>query len=128
LKKRGTIKPSKSRKRYFNAPNHFKRKFLSAPLSPNLKTEYGTRSMPVIDGDTVIITKGDRKLSEGRVIRVDTDNSVIYIEGITRNRVDGSTFQIPIRANNVMITELNLDDNWRRDILERKSFSSQRTG
>jgi len=102
----------------YNSPNHKKRKFISAPLSPNLRVEYGTRSMPVRVNDTVSITKGDRKLAEGRVLRVNTKDLKIYIEGVTRTRQDGSTVQIPIRAENVMITRLNLDDEWRREILD----------
>lgn len=123
--KKGSRKPSTSRRNMYNTPNHKKRKYLSAPLSPNLRAEYGTRSMPVIADDTVSITKGDRKLAEGRVLRVNTKDLKIYVEGVTRTRQDGSTVQIPIRAENVMITRLNLDDVWRRDILERKSFSAE---
>jgi large subunit ribosomal protein L24 len=80
--------------------------------------------MTVVVDDTVSITKGDRKLTEGKVIRIDSKDGKLYIEGVTRNRLDGSTVQIPIRAENVMITRLNLNDNWRRQILERKSFSA----
>lgn len=123
--KKGIRKPSTARRRRYNAPNHIKRKFLSAPLSPSLRAEYGTRSMPVIVDDTVSITKGDRKLSEGKVLRVNTAESKVYIEGVTRTRQDGSTVQIPVRAENVIITRLNLNDKWRRDILERKSFSAE---
>jgi large subunit ribosomal protein L24 len=117
------IKPSTIRKKKYNAPNHIRRKFLSAPLSPSLRAEHGTRSMPIVVDDTVSIIKGDRRLSEGKVIRVDHKKSRIYIEGITRNRMDGSSVQIPIRSQNVMITRLNLSDQWRRKILERKGFS-----
>lgn len=116
-------KPSTARRIRYKAKNHIKRKFLSAPLSPSLKAEYGTRSLTVIVDDTVTITKGDRKLSEGKVLKVDTKSGRIYIEGVSRNRIDGSTLQIPIRAENVMITRLNLEDTYRRRILERKSFS-----
>ena len=123
--KTNVTKPSTSRKLRYNAPSHQRRRFISAPLSPNLRAEHGTRSMPVIVDDTVSITKGDRSLSEGRVLRVDTKNSRIYIEGVTRTRMDGSTVQIPIKAENVIITRLNLNDQWRRRILERKSFSAE---
>jgi len=123
--KKGTKKPSTTRRNMYNAPNHKKRRYLSAPLSPSLRVEYGTRSMPVIVNDTVNITKGDRKLAEGKVLRVDTKDRKIYIEGVTRTRLDGSTVQIPIRAENVMITRLHLDDEWRRNVLERKSFSAE---
>ena len=121
--KKGITKPSSSRRKRYLASNQLKRKFISAPLSPSLRAEHGTRSMPVVVDDTVSITKGDRKLSEGRVLRVNTSKSRIYIEGVTRTRQDGSTVQIPIRAENVMLTRLNLNDQWRRRMLERKSFS-----
>jgi ribosomal protein uL24 len=126
--KKGVTKPGKVRKRRFTAPNHIKRKFLSAPLSPSLKTEHGTRSMPVRVDDTVTITKGDRKITEGRVIRVDMKRGKIYIEGVTRTRMDGSTVQIPIRPENVMITRLNLDDSMRRSVLNRRGFEAKREG
>jgi len=123
--KKGAKKPSTVRRNMYNAPNHKKRKYLSAPLSPSLRAEYGTRSMPVVANDTVNITKGDRKLAEGKVLRVDTKDRKIYIEGVTRTRQDGSTVQIPIRTENIMITRLHLDDEWRRNMLERKSFSAE---
>lgn len=123
--KKGIRKPSTARRRRYNAPNHIKRKFLSAPLSPSLRAEYGTRSMPVIVDDTVSITKGDRKLSEGKVLKVNTAESKVYIEGVTRTRQDGSMVQIPVRAENVIITRLNLNDQWRKNILERKGFSAE---
>ena len=123
--KLGVTKPSTSRKQRYTATSHLRRKFISAPLSPSLRGEHGTRSMPVVVDDTVSITKGDRKLSEGRVLKVDTKNEKIYIEGVTRSRQDGSTVQIPIKSENVMITKLNLNDQWRKKILERKSFSAE---
>ena len=123
--KQNITKPSTARKRRYTAPNHLKRKHLSAPLSPSLRAEHGTRSMPVVQDDTVSITKGDRKLSEGQVLRVDVKDCRIYVEGVTRTRMDGSTVQIPIKPENVMITRLNLNDQWRRRILERKSFSAE---
>ena len=118
-------KPSSARKQRYNATNQKRRKFVSAPLSPSLRAEHGTRSMPVVVDDTVSITKGDRKLSEGRVLRVDTHKIRIYIEGVTRTRMDGSTVQIPVKAENVIITRLNLNDQWRRRSLERKSLSAE---
>jgi large subunit ribosomal protein L24 len=39
---------------------------------------------------------------------------------LTRERVDGTTVFIPIHPSKVMITKLNLEDKWRKQILERK--------
>ena len=125
MNKVGNTKPSTVRKQQRNAPNHIRRKYISAPLSPALKTQYGARTMTIIENDTVSITKGDRKLAEGKVLRVNTKDSKVYVEGITRTRLDGSTVQIPVRAENLMITKLNLDDNRRKAILERKGFKKE---
>ncbi|RLI08697.1 50S ribosomal protein L24 [Candidatus Bathyarchaeota archaeon] len=118
-------KPSTVRKRWFNAPLHRRRKYLSAPLSPELRAEYGTRSLPVRKGDTVVVLKGDWKMKEGKVTRVDTKRMRIYIEGLTRERMDGSTVPIPIRPWNVMITKLDLSDPWRKRILERRGYAAK---
>jgi large subunit ribosomal protein L24 len=125
MNKVGNTKPSTVRKQQKNAPIHIRRRYISAPLSPNLKTQYGARTMTVVENDTVTITKGDRKLAEGKVLRVNTRDCRVYIEGVTRTRLDGSTVQIPVRAENVMITKLNLDDNRRKTILERKGFKAK---
>jgi len=70
--------------------------------------------------DTVKITRGDRKGFEGKVSRVDRKKYRIFVEGVTREKVDGTTTLIPIHPSKVMITRLNLDDKWRRKMLERK--------
>jgi large subunit ribosomal protein L24 len=71
-------------------------------------------------GDTVKIMRGDRRGFEGKVTRVDRQKYRIFVEGITREKVDGSTIQIPIHPSKVMITRLNLDDKWRKEALKRK--------
>jgi large subunit ribosomal protein L24 len=113
-------KPSKQRKLLFQAPDHIRYKHFAAPLSPELRKTYGIRSLPVRRGDTVRVMRGDHKGFEGKVSRVDRKKYRIYIEGLTRERVDGTTVFIPIHPSKVMITKLNLEDKWRKQILERK--------
>ena len=116
-----TSKPSKQRKRLFTAPLHVRYKILSAPLAPELREKYGFRSLPVRVGDKVQVMRGDFKGFEGKILSVDRKKFRITIEGITREKVDGTTINVPIHPSKVMITELNLDDKWRRKIIERKS-------
>ncbi|MGB9960504.1 MAG: 50S ribosomal protein L24 [Candidatus Bathyarchaeales archaeon] len=115
-----TVKPAKQRKMVFQAPDHIRHKHLAAPLSPELRKSYRTRSLPVRSGDTVRIMRGDRKGFEGKVTRVDRKKYRIYVEGLTREKVDGTTIFVPVHPSKVMITKLNLDDKWRKKILERK--------
>ena len=44
----------------------------------------------------------------------------IYIEGLTREKVDGTNIFLPVHPSKVQIRNLNLDDKWRKDILDRK--------
>jgi large subunit ribosomal protein L24 len=115
-----TSKPSKQRKMLFQAPDHIRYKHFAAPLAPELRKSYGTRSLPVRSGDTVRVMRGDHKGFEGKVARVDRRKFRIYVEGLTREKVDGSTVFVPIHPSKVMITKLNLDDKWRKKILERR--------
>lgn len=115
-----TIKPSKQRKRLYQAAANERYKRFSAPLSSKLKESHGTNSVPVRKGDTVMIMRGDRRGSEGKVTQIDRKNYRIFIEGANREKVDGTTILVPIHPSKVMITRLNLDDKWRKKILERK--------
>jgi len=114
-------KPTKQRKMLFQAPNHIRYKHFAAPLSPELKASRQVRSLPVRSGDTVRIMRGDHKGFEGKVTRVDRRKYRIYIEGLTREKVDGTTIFVPIHPSKVMIANLNLEDKWRKQVLERKS-------
>ncbi|MEM1586257.1 MAG: 50S ribosomal protein L24 [Candidatus Bathyarchaeia archaeon] len=113
-------KPSKQRKRLYNAPYHLRGKIMSAHLSEDLRKSYGTRSLPIRAGDIVRVMRGDYKGVEGKVLRVDREKYRIYIDGITRQKVDGTTVLVPIHPSNVEITKLNLDDKFRKSILERR--------
>ena len=117
--------PGKQRKRLFNAPAHIRHKLMSAPLSHELTASKGAKTLPVRKGDTILIKRGDNKGFEGKVSRVDLKAFRIYIEGLTREKVDGTNIFIPIHPSKVEIRNLNLDDKWRKNILERKKATAQ---
>jgi len=83
-----------------------------------LKATHNVGSLSVRSGDTVRILRGDRKGFEGKVVSVDRKNYRVFVEGVTREKVDGTTALVPIHPSKVMITNLNLDDRWRRDSLK----------
>jgi large subunit ribosomal protein L24 len=115
-----TTKPTKQRKRMYQAPATDRYRRFSAPLSSKLKDSQGTSSVPVRKGDTVMIMRGDRKGSEGKVNQIDRKNYRIFVDGATREKVDGTTIPVPIHPSKVMITRLNLDDKWRKKAMERQ--------
>jgi large subunit ribosomal protein L24 len=113
-------KPTKQRKMLFQAPDHIRYKHFAAPLSPELRAQHGMRALPVRSGDTVRVMRGDHKGFEGKVTRVERKKYRIYVEGLSREKVDGTTIFVPIHPSKVMIIKLDLADKWRKQVLERK--------
>src|SRR4030043_1083370 len=103
-------KPTKQRKMLFQAPDHIRYKLFYAPLSPQLKKSHKVKTIPVRSGDTVRIMRGDHKGLEGKITRVDRRKYRIYVEGLTRERVDGPAIFVPVHPSKVMIKNLIFDD------------------
>ena len=121
-----SAKPSKQRKFLWNAPLHKRHKLMSAPLSIELRVKYGRRSLPVREGDVVKVVRGDYAGMEGKVKSVDLKNYRITIEGITREKADGTTIFIPIHPSKVEIKRLNLSDKWRAEKLAQKQVTEEK--
>jgi len=115
-----TKQPRKQRRLLYQAPNHVRHKMMSAHLSEELRRQYRFRSLPVRTGDVVTVMRGDHRGHTGKVIRVDRKKYRIYVEGLVRKKADGSEVPIPIHPSKVQIIKLNLDDERRKKIIERK--------
>ncbi len=113
-------KPKKQRKERYTAPLHRRRKDLTARLAPDIVDKHGIKRIPVCKGDTVYITRGAFRDSEGDVIAVDMKNYKLHIENITIEKVDGTAVPFPIPPSNVMITKLKIDKN-REAVIDRKA-------
>lgn len=112
--------PRKQRKRLYNAPAHLRHKLMAAPLSPELVSSKGVKALPVRKGDTVRVVRGDHLGFEGKVSRVDLKRYRIFLEGLTREKVDGTNIFVSVHPSKVIIKNLKLDDKWRKAIVERK--------
>ena len=115
------------RKNKYNAPAHVKSKACAAHLSAELRDKYGVRSARVCTGDTVVITKGkdDHKGTEGRVMEVLTDKGCVTVDGITVDQADGTAVARPVHASNLIITKLNLADEWRSEALAKRKEGTE---
>jgi large subunit ribosomal protein L24 len=119
---RMATKPSKQRKMLHQATDHVRHKLFAAHLSPELRASHLVKTFPARSGDAIRVMRGDHKGFEGKITRIDKKKYRIYVEGLTREKVDGTTIFLPIHPSKVMITNLNLDDKWRKKILERKKL------
>lgn len=105
--------PRKQRKYLAKAPLHIKRKFLSVNLSKELRKKHGKKSLPLRKGDKVKIMRGKYKKKQGKISQVKIKQLKIYVDGIQIKKQDGSKVNVPLRASNLQIIELNLDDKRR---------------
>lgn len=126
MQTRPLMKPTKQRKMLYQAPDHVRHRLLAAHLSPALRATHITKSFPVRSGDTVRVMRGDHKGFEGKITRIDLKKYRIYVEGLTREKVDGTTIFVPVHPSKLMITHLILDDKWRKKILDRKQRPQKR--
>lgn len=105
--------PRKQRKYLFNLPLHLKSKMLSAHLSKDLRTKYGTRSIRVRVGDKVKIMRGQYKGYTGAVESVNVKDSSVIISKVEFTKKDGNKAKYPIKTSNILIEELDMSDKKR---------------
>lgn len=115
-----TGRPRKQRLALYSASLHLRHKFLSAPLSRELREKYKTRALPVRKGDRVRILRGDFKKLEGEVVNVDTKSRTIHVEGVSTTKTDGTRVPRSIQPSNVVLLKL-AEDKERAQVLERRS-------
>ena len=90
-------------------------------MSKELIKKYGKRSIPIRKGDTVKVMVGQYKGKIGKTEKVFVKKTRVWIEGVNRTKKDGSKSFYPIHPSNLLITELNLSDERRKKILDRKN-------
>jgi large subunit ribosomal protein L24 len=111
-----TKQPRKQRTRTRDAPLHERHDQVRAPLSDDLREEYGRRNARVNAGDTVDVLRGDYAGESGEVIEVDLKDAAVYVEDVTVEKADGEEVPRPLDASNVRITKLDFhSDDDRRE-------------
>ncbi|OXA45463.1 60S ribosomal protein L26-A [Folsomia candida] len=109
----------KSRKRYFAAPSHLRRKMMSVPLSKELRLRHGIRAIPIKKGDEVKVTRGFFKGTIGKVSDVYRLRFVIYIDSVRRTKANGTDVPVPLHPSNVVLVKFPMH-NSRQIQIERR--------
>ncbi len=110
------VKPTKMRNRQiYRASQSLRSKQVSANLSKGLRSKYSRRSIRVVEGDTVMIKRGEYADVPGKVEKIDIASGRISVAGVKKEKAKGDKFDVMIHASNVLVTGLNLGDQRRRD-------------
>jgi len=123
---KSSTQPRKQRKYTAKAPLHLKRKLLSVNLSKDLRKKHKKRNLPVKKGDVVKVMRGKFKKKQGKVLKVEVSKLKITIEGIQVKKLDGSKANAKMRASNLQIIELNMEDKKRLGIKNQDKKSEKK--
>lgn len=64
------------------------------------------------------IVRGDFAGIEGKITKIDTHRQRLFVEGVTREKVAGTSTNVSVHASKVLLTKLNLEDKWRSESLK----------
>merc|ERR1712167_78385 len=125
MKSHATVSSSrrKCRKAHFTAPSHLRYKLMSVNLNKELRAKYNVRSMPVRKDDEVTVVRGKFKSTTGKVSQVYRKRWCIYIEGLSKNKLNGTPIRVPITASNCVLNKLKLTKD-RENLIQRKAANS----
>ena len=102
----GSRQVRKQRKYRENAPLHIQYKFMASNLSKDLRKKLGTRNIEVRKGDKVKVMRGKFAGKDGKVARVDLKKTRITVEGLQRQKKEGTKIEVFFSASKVQIIEL----------------------
>jgi len=105
-----TKKPKKQRARLYSSTLASQGKMLSAHLSTELRKALGKRALPLRTDDKVKVMRGSHSGTRGKITKVERKKQRVFIEGLIRKKADGTEVQIPIKASNLLIVELERSD------------------
>ena len=120
------VKPTKMRNRMiYQATFQTRSKQLGSNLSKDLQKKYGKKSVRVLEGDSITISRGEFKGVDGKIAKISTEKSSVTIDGIKKEKTKGDKFDVYIHTSNLVITSLNTSDKWRMAKLEGKDPRKQ---
>jgi large subunit ribosomal protein L24 len=116
----------KQRKYRANAPLHLRKRFLSSNLSKELRQKYGRRNVTLRKGDKVTVMRGSFHGKTGKVGNVNFKRTRITIEGIQRQKKDGTKINVYFHPSKVQIIEVSEGKNRNLNINKEKQNAPQK--
>lgn len=97
---------------------------MAAPLSKELREQYNIKTLPIRKNDEVIVSRGSKKGSEGKVNSVYRLKFSVQIEKLQKEKSNGASVPLNINPSKVVITKLHLDKD-RKALIQRKGGKTE---
>ena len=118
-------KQKRKQKKYLaNLPLHLRNKLIAGNLSKELRKKHGKRSIPIRKGDKVKIMRGEFRGKEGKIAIVELKKLRASIEGIQKQKKDGTKVNVYFSPSKLQIVEITTEDKKR--IKERKKQEGEK--
>ena len=108
-------KPKKQRKQHYTKALHTLQKELSMHLSKELRKNLSRRNLEARKEDTVKVMRGSEKFvgKQGKITLIKRKKRQVFIEGITRKKIDGTEIQVPFKPSNLLLVTIDEKDERR---------------
>ncbi len=87
---------------------------VSANLDKKLQKKYNRRSIRIVEGDSVVVRRGEYAKVDGKIEKVITSTGRVSVAGNKKEKAKGDKFDVMFHASNLLVTGLNLKDPRRR--------------
>ncbi len=114
----------KQRKYLAEAPLHLRHKLVSSNLSKDLRVKLKKRSLPVRKGDNVKVMRGKFSGKTGKIANVNLKRLRVTIEGLQRQKKDGTKINVFFNPSKLQILEL-AEDKFRLGRIKTQAKSTQ---
>ena len=108
-------KPGKQRKQHYTRELHILQKDFSMHLSKELRKSLDRRNLEARKEDTVKVMRGSEKFvgKQGKITSINRKKRQVFIEGITRKKIDGTEIQVPFKPSNLLLVTIDEKDDRR---------------
>lgn len=103
-------KPKKQRKFHYDKPLHMKQQGLASHLDKKLAKQLEKKSIPIRKGDTMKVMRGGMKGKSGKITGVSYRKGIVFIENVMRKKANGEEVQVPLKASNLLVVDLDKSD------------------
>ncbi len=110
--------PRRQRRALYSASTFERRRRMTVPLSRELRSRFGRRSLPLRKGDTVRVLSGSFVGREERVAKVNLRDYSVTLDNVTLKTAEEKLKPLALRTSHLVLTRLNLADPWRRRSLK----------
>merc|ERR1712184_78962 len=95
----------------------------SDTVSKDLRKKYGVRSIPIRRDDEVMVVRGRNRVT-GKVTSCYRRKFVVYVENLTREKINKQIINVGVHPSNCVITKLKLDKD-RLELFNRKKVGGE---